>query len=664
MLQNGVKRPSSKTKKRVKDLAPLTNGWPRHDRNSASPRDIQPPSKRPKTSHRTSNSTSQPPRKRSASSLHNRSASYSPDYATRTYSPEFIQAYRNDDFTVPDANCLGSLEVGSKLSQWLTEPEEFFRASGGKEQHDLFSRLDDHISTIDYQSELIEIQEAHDPRVSSDGMPVTWKYLTVKEPLSQQAFIGELRGTVGLKEDYEADPSNRWSIIRHPEPFVFYYAHLPIYVDTRQEGTWVRYIRRSCNPNAELKIIITGNDYHFCFIATRDIEAGEEVAIAWDCARTIADMISARNTDGARIDLDSLQQWITMLLSNCGPCACGRVDCLMARFDRRFIGLEEPKKGRKKKQQISPLNTMANSRSGSEVRKLDEDEGVDSRSTSGSGKSVSRDITPNTHYSTSGSGLPELSERERKKLLKEEEMFKRQEEQAVVKTKKKRPSGGLGKPARYDVNGKKSVKRTKTVVKARSRPVYADADTQCDMDAEEAAGRAKHWESDPHRRRAYNPLHQRLIERCHAFNGFWRQQAFTLTLEQDVQAELPWNGDARPEDMKLEMPPPLPNPFAVPAHPATTPLGLVTVQSPGLQSPSIQSAITPVRKKLSLSDYTRRSKAKETEPKSERESSPSSIASGPAPAEKTSNGLASVMEDAEMHDSLPHNPDVQMVAGT
>lgn len=713
LLQNGAtKRPASKTKKK-----PALNGWPldkRHDRTSASPREQGPPTKRPKTTHRTSNSTNQA-RKRSASTIHPRSASGSPETISQTYSPEFISTYQNDAYTTTSANCFDSLEVGAKLSGWLSNPEEIWEISGGLGLHDIFQRYDGDMAVIDPPIDMIELHETYDDRVKTiDGQSPMWKFATVKDPTTAQSCLGELRGHVGFKEDYKAEPANRWTVLRHPEPFVFFHPHLPIYIDARNEGTMLRYVRRSCVPNTELKVIITGSvDYHFCFMALRDIEVGEEVAIAWDCARTMADLI--RGPKISKDDINSVQRWISILLSNCGPCACKRSDCLMERFDKRFTEETDrpPKtKARRKKdlQHISPLNTHAlNSRSGSEVRRFDDDD-RDSRSATGSGKgSDSRDITPNTHYSTNGH--TEVSERERKKLAKEEEMFRRQEEQAIGK-RKKRTSGGNtldipksasskqspGLPKRMDTaNGRvssKSVRRPKSATTPKTvkavHSAYVDSEIQCEMDEHETIAYVK--QTTTCTRRRMTPLHQRLLERCAQVNAAWKssqrsprrvskstddgdtamteQESATTQSEPTSSspitkpvAELPSSAETlpRPAVMKLDMPPPATNPFAA-AQPwsAGTPVSLsgILVESPAVSgplsmlSPSVQGSLsTPIKKKMSLSDYTKRSKAKETtEIKADRESSPSSTVSGPITAVQPPGALAAVGEDAVMED--------------
>jgi hypothetical protein len=349
----------------------------------------------------------------------------------------------------------------------------------------------------------------------------------------------------------------------------------------------MRYIRRSCSPNAELKIIITGAaNYHFCFIAARDIEVGEEIAIAWDVSSGLSGLNGRSRGNMSEKDMSGISSWVSTILAHCGPCACNRGEhCLMARFDRRDPDVDpesEPVKptkppARKKKagSQISPLNThTVNSRSGSEARKADvDDEPTDSRSTSGSAErgSASRDITPNTHYSANGTA--EMSERERRKLAKVEELFSKQDEQASSKqSKKKRSSAGsalntpgaatskqLGLPptssSRYADSGTSrqsglpsakpsSGKRPKPVTTSsatskafnkRSRtpkPLYTNSSVQCDMSDEEAALRPE----PPRVRRPFVPLQQLLLQRCARNNVLNREYRLSIRAKSEENA--------------------------------------------------------------------------------------------------------------------------------
>ncbi|KXL44660.1 hypothetical protein M433DRAFT_809 [Acidomyces richmondensis BFW] len=567
LITNGAKRQTVKShKKKVKESRYTTNGWTldkaRHDRNSASPRDQPPPAKRPKTSHRTSESVTPAPskghaRKRTVTDAnHRRSFSRSPETSYDYYSAEFLRSYRDDSWKRIGANLHADIRISNTLMHWLQAPEEEFRTEIGFEKPELLMRWDRDLDDIPGKAEF-EIQEEQDPNVvDEDGMRPSWKKVVITgEGVPKGGYIGELKGAVGMKSDYIDDPANRWEVLRHPEPFVFFHQRLPIYVDARNEGTELRFVRRSCAPNANLQVLITDNTtYRFCFMASQQIDPGTEVAIGWDTTPFFSNCHGGEN-------LEPLYTRISIVLANCGPCACGKSDCMMSRFDRRGfaashddtppVKMPASKKKKKGGNHFSPfLPPEFHSRSGSEARKFDQDDDpTDSRSTSGSAGrgSTSRDITPNTHYSgnVSLSALPEMSERERKKLAKEEEMFRRQEEEQNGRVgKKKRNSAGsslntpsattakqFGHSRNADAGTSRqsglssakpiSVKRgrapttlkvpktTSKVIK-RSRATYVDAEVQCDMDEVEAERRAV---TNPPLGKIIS-VRQRLLERC------------------------------------------------------------------------------------------------------------------------------------------------------
>ncbi|KAF1818868.1 uncharacterized protein K489DRAFT_307419, partial [Dissoconium aciculare CBS 342.82] len=583
---NGARRSVPKSHKKKKEVtATYTNGWPqeksRNDRNSAGPRDQPPPAKRPKTTHRTSDSTTTTStkghsRKRNASSVnHRRSLSRSPETFPAQYSDEFLQAYVEDDWQVTDGN-IHNIATMNTMVRWLNGPDDDFRKEIGYDKVEIYARWNGNLNDIPGKAE-IEVVELPDDQVYYEGHQLVWKALTVKEPIAEGAYIGELKGQVELQSEYQQDPSNRWSNLKHPESFVFFHSKLPIVIDARQTGNELRYIRRSCTPNARLQILVTGgNEYHFCFMATQQIEPGVEITIAWD---THFSGLSAHQTQVDSEYLSRLSTWVSNVLANCGPCACQVPvgDCKMSRLDRRGkdIAEEAPSakqprsKKRRTNQHVSPINTNAvNSRSGSEARRVDNDEeSVHSRSTSGS---ASRDITPNTHYSTNGlsSAAPELSERERKKLAKEEEMFRRQEEESSGKqAKKKRSSAGSNvntptapssaKQATFPASSSSSSRYTDagtsrtpqsanttskvharqksrsskvsskpvTAVVKKPKPQYVDCSVQCDMDEEDAKARA----ATPLRKRNFMPLRQRLLERCARNNSLYNESRKSLS---------------------------------------------------------------------------------------------------------------------------------------
>jgi len=489
---------------------------------------------------------------------------------------------------------MNNIAVTNLLSEWLKDSNAVGKSTGGLTPSDIFKRWDGRMEEIPGRPE-VNVQWVEDPRFTQDNMTPRWAQLAVDQDIAPGTLIGELRGRIGQKDDYINDADSNWNELRHPEPFVFFHPQLPIVIDARQEGSLFRYVRRSCQPNAELQTIITeSTEYHFCFMATKDIKAGEEVTVAWQIPDTIRDKISsslARANNFESKVKDYISRWVSKVLANCGPCACtGQSNCLMAHYDCRGKSLppepapESAPAKKVKKKKIPHLETAitSRSRSVSEAPKLDlEEDGVDSRSVSGSRGSVSRDITPSTHYS--GTTIPpELSEREKKKLMREEEMFRRQEEE-YGRQKKKRVSGGSnlntpsattsvrstpedndkksfanrfkqkqlglpsntkyadagtsssrsGPPSVRPLSGKrkagpafKSARKDSTVVRV-PRPDYVDASIQCDLDH-------KVEQEVPRPRKRYVSVTQRLLQRC--ISNTFKQKTPTLSSSDAVPA--------------------------------------------------------------------------------------------------------------------------------
>ncbi|KAL9090545.1 MAG: hypothetical protein Q9165_005306 [Trypethelium subeluteriae] len=489
-----VKRPPTKShKKKVKDIPPATgqtNGWSNlekddltytADRHSGSPRDQPPPAKRTKTTHRSAHSISANAplsRKRAGSSANfARSPSKSPSgspaingWPQEYYSHDFMQLHRTGHgYTHTEANLHVNIDVTNNLSLWLAEPSALASATNGKAPHDVFQRWDksmDELTTPEVKKHVDE-----DTSRTFYGAHPVWQYLTTESDVAKDSYIGELRGHIGHIEDYVKDPANRWSSLRHPAPFVFFHPQLPIYIDTRVEGTLLRYARCSCRPNLAIKTLITeGCEYHFCLVALEDIPAGSELTVGWELEDKVRQLLSAarlasaQTSNGFRLegrDEDYISRWVNNLLANFGDCACGLgVNCAIGRFDKRAFlsqldgpASEPPRSIRTKKHkragtQISPLNTglATNSRSGSEAIKADQEEnGDDSRSASSRSKHGSRDNTPMTHFSGDASGGfgTELSDREKRKLMQQEKLFEQLEhEEQHGGRKKKRNSGG------------------------------------------------------------------------------------------------------------------------------------------------------------------------------------------------------------------------------
>lgn len=200
-----------------------------------------------------------------------------------------------------------------------------------------------------------------------------------------------------------------------------------------------------------MKILVdASSDYHFCFVATRQIEPTEELTVGWDIDSEVQKQLVKVVTNGAKDGFRRIQPWVSCVLANFGGCACDTStghECLLERARRPIAEPTQPSKAKSKKlkkSQISPLSTgrATNSRAGSETLHRDnaDDDNMDSRSTSGSHKSSSRDITPATHFSLDGD--VKMSDRERRKLLQQEKLFEQMEDEQHKGKRGKRNSAG------------------------------------------------------------------------------------------------------------------------------------------------------------------------------------------------------------------------------
>lgn len=460
-----VKKTTSKShKKKVRgpeSNVPLTNGLshseadPFPDRTSRSPRDQNPPAKRPKTNHRTSNSmhfavlpqnlTSHPhkasgpmvpgpPKKHSKQSL---------DEPTRDpYSAEFLQLYDDDPGDGPmQTNLLNDISITRDLSDWSHDIELLREATNGLSPQDVFNRCDQPVASMS----LPQLNKGYkqDESPARGGRRPRWTYLTIDSFRPKGSIVSELRGKIGHMQHYIQEPTNRWEYLRHPAPFVFFHPRLPIYIDTRSEGTTCRYLRRSCDPNLSMKTFLeNGSDYHFCFVAKKDLEAGSELTIGWVLDEHIRSFFSNRSHEDVKLDgdvdaeEDYVTDWVGKVLAEFGGCACNSPSaCAFARYDRRGSRDGKVKNGNSDKH--SNNEYAANSRAGSEHD--------DGRSSSGS-KSQSRDMTPIRNAPSDlgfGGGL-EISDREKRKIAALEKNFEQLEndKHQPAHKKKKRNSGG------------------------------------------------------------------------------------------------------------------------------------------------------------------------------------------------------------------------------
>ena len=474
-----TKRPASKSHKKKKDSIATVeqpNGihLGRHESISAG-RDQPPPAKRAKTSHRTSASvtsingvvTLPEPRKRAASNVN---AYPSPTKSPPSnplhppiplYTPEFMNLYHNDrgkdniDNGGPSATVSNSMSmaVTNDLTSWFDNPFALKQATG-RQHEEVFHESDLPLRPQTWPR--VSLKERLNTGISYNGQCPRWKYMVLEADVNKDEFIGEIRGDIGRLEDYCLDPTTRWSELRHPEPFVFFHPQIPIYIDSRNEGTQFRYLRRSCHPNVSLRTFVTGErDFHHCFVAKENISAGTELTAMWYIDQTLFNNGKVKEENGDEEEARRRATYFSRILANFGDCACDSSDCWLKNFDLRTLS-ESPRRrvadGRrirgKAKNAASPVSTGPawNSRAGSEnFQTTEEEDHADSRSTSGSARSKpqSRDLTPTNlqnseHPNATANGL---SHRERRKIQMVEKAFEIQELKKP-RQKRKRTSDG------------------------------------------------------------------------------------------------------------------------------------------------------------------------------------------------------------------------------
>ena len=454
-----AKKPVSKSHKK-KTKTPeangaLTNGWSHdldglHDRTSRSPRDSQTQTKRPKTGHRSSTSMSVPalshiptshPHRRSGSTINSPSkvpGKHTPNGLIKgLYTGDFMHLYDNDPGDHPmQTNLLSDINITGDLSLWTYDAEALKEATRGFSHADVFHRMDRPLSDMMGPPPRKEYMD--DESVMIDGQHPRWFYLKSDVFTEAKTIVGEIKGKIGHMKEYIQEPANRWDYLRHPAPFVLFHPRLPIYIDTRAEGTICRYLRRSCRPNLIMTTFLENeSEYHFCFTAKHDIPAGAELTIGWVLDEHMRKFNYIKNDMAQDIGAggeEYITDWVSKVFPEFGGCACGAPD------DCWLSGrIKASTKGRATyiKQKQSPPNQA--------MKAKDDSDRDDERSTSGS-KSGSRDMTPTgPHNGEYGLGLGlENSDREKRKIAALEKNFEQLEndKQQPATKKKKRNSGG------------------------------------------------------------------------------------------------------------------------------------------------------------------------------------------------------------------------------
>lgn len=391
------------------------------------------------------------------------------NFYIHTYTSGFRSLYDDPPTLVANAknNAFDNLTIPLKLSQWLREPDTM-RKEVGWSADEVFQDMP---PNIEENKPKLAIEEASRQVPHLDGeINVRWRFIKSTSAVEKDVPLIELNGLVGFQADYCSRAENLWGDLSSPLPFVFFHPSLPLYIDTRKEGSLARYVRRSCKPNAQLDTYLSGSDYHFWLVSDRHIPPQEQITLPWDfrldksvgsrwlhlLGLSDEETPERKESDMRPEEYHLISNWIDRILSEYGGCACDLAnDCAFARFHRQWILLKDmaertqsgkSKKSRKNRSHtISPTSTghATNSRAASEGQMEDAmDNDVLSQSGSTRSKPPSRERTPLRQGSLDKPGiLTELTDREKRKVAMVEDSFRRMEQQQPPR-KKKRVSDG------------------------------------------------------------------------------------------------------------------------------------------------------------------------------------------------------------------------------
>lgn len=484
------KRPPSKShKKKPKPSDVVTNGIHDHETHhgakAGSPHDHTSHAKKPKSHQRSQQSISAAKRSpsnhsRNHSHAHPLSPATTPpdlpqDFIIHTYSKQFQDLCEKDPGPRDlQANSFASLVVTDSMSNWVRDPQKLREDVGVENPQEVFRAVKAEVDFDNYPRPKLQVNS----KAISTKPELQLRYLTVQETLRQkETIIGELKGLVGFQSTFVEVEGETYTKLCHPPPFVFFHPHLPLYIDTRKEGTQCRYVRRSCRPNSILETYITNqSEYHFCFQTEQPLAANAQITLGWTFkfrnGKRFERLLGLEDDNGTEPEIteqeyDELSDLIKDVLSDYGGCACDAGnDCAFVRFHRNFRSklqqaqtqTAKPKKQRKPKQHVSPISTghATNSRDVSEGRQEVYDAEDDSRSASGSIKPRSRDMTPLT-AGIDANGTELVSDRDKRKLADIEKTFEQMDKQPP--RKKKRGSDGPIPPT--PTNGHPPNQRTK-----------------------------------------------------------------------------------------------------------------------------------------------------------------------------------------------------------
>lgn len=502
------KRPPAKShKKKTKPTDLQLNGHSGSDSNSKPTHDQLHSHKKSKSTHRVTHSISSHPPKRSPSygQKNGNPHGHPPSPATtppdaladeiHNYSSGFLTLYNDDrDVHIVETNSFASLTTSNDMILWLRDHDKL-RRDTGKEYNDVFQRLPADIHSLK-RTPIIESKK----HLMDANTVLQWQFLKAPHAIEKDIPLVELNGQVGFQKDYCDNPDNRWADLSSPLPFVFFHPTLPLYIDTRREGSLARYVRRSCRPNATLETYLSGGaEYHFWLVSSRRIAPNEQITISWDFGIKGAEgsrMLQLINlgddeANGSQPDFDPnevgfyqyIAGWLHSILSEYGGCACDLgTDCAFARFHQKYISRQSKSNPNKRRQRKPKTHTISPTSTGHATNSRAPSEGHgDDDSGSSRSKPPSRDMTPARQGSFDTLGiLTEPTDRDKRKIALVEDSFRRLEQQQPPR-KKKRSSDGAGGSGTSRTKSRISSSRTPGLPNGTSERRYVDAGTNRSM---------------------------------------------------------------------------------------------------------------------------------------------------------------------------------------
>jgi uncharacterized protein len=501
------------------------------------------PPKKAKNSHKPTQSISSQAPKRSPSYGNGRTILGHPpspattppdlpdDVEVHGYSAAFISMCNNHKFQPIHVNSYAELQVSNTMSDWLRDSDRMHKETG-LAYDDVFQPLPSNIGSRRAAPDIERVKKL----LPHSATTVQWQCLKASSAIDKDVPLIELNGQIGFQADYCRDAQNRWEEFTSPLPYVFFHPLLPLYIDTRREGSEARFVRRSCRPNTVLETFLSdGREYHFWLLSDRPIAAKEQITIPWDFRfpkNNKARMLRILGLDNEEInahpettvdetEYQAIASWVHLVLSEHGGCACNLgTDCAFARFHRNYCGrthvrTSAPKSKKKKpkaQHAISPTSTghATNSRAASEGH-MDDVPEHDGRSVSGSSRSKpgSRDMTPTARQGSFDQLgiLTEPTDRDKRKVTMIEDSFRRMEQQQEHKQpgrKRKRASDGTVTAVAAGTSKAKSAKTnseaaTPTLPNGFPERRYVDAGTSRSKSGSPASAGSPHSVHPPRR---------------------------------------------------------------------------------------------------------------------------------------------------------------------